>query len=1130
MAVLPAREIRAAFKYRLAWISSLAIWGLASLSGQSSFAASPAGDLYKHFQSPPAGDSLMPYWYWNSRITAEETRRQIRAMKEQGVFQAVVFPWDGMEQRYLSEDYWAQFGKALEIAKELGFTLNVADEYDWPSGHAWDIGLDQPELSRVLSEHPEYRMHRLEYTEHTLEGPLRWNGDARAYLTVAARLNGGAVDAETLRLIQSGWQVPEGKWLITIYERVPAVGGHNTRVDLLNPKAVDAYIALVYEEYARRFPQYLGTTLKLTLADHEGAYGVSIPYTPDLWRAFEQRHGYDVRAKLPLLVHQAADAGKVRQDFLDTISQLYVDSFTGKVADWCRRHNLRHATSLYEEQMYIQVGQAGDMFRHWRAGSAVEIDALLERARMPIDFKEAGSVAHFDNKPFLVENQGLQGHSTYFSLEKARLGTNMALLWGANRLIPYFAYDPNKVTWPPQWFMGQPFRPYFHNYARYVNRIQFMNGQGEHVAPVLLYYPLESAFANSEPLFTNVRHRDLLWSNSMDQTQNFYSALQLVLARAGQDFHIADAKYLSESKLRDRALQIGNERFRVLILPPMTRMDDKAAEAVAAFARAGGVVFAVGDQPAVLKDVPMRRIAVREHPPFMDRLNYMEQIEVPAGIQEDLRPLLAQVRQAQPPEIAVEGDCSHLFFSHRRMKDLDWYWMVNDSETERDVEMAFPLDGTYERWDAETGERRRIPTRDRRMTLHFGPWDAFFVVRGALASAAAPLLAEPSKTVLRIPDTGWKFTPDTPVLRVPYAERGGEEIWLAPERLSNPRWWLTGPFPYDDHKGFYTEYPPEKEFQPNTRYPGAYGDVAWQWRVSPDYIVNLRDELGLRSGQTLGVYYAYVNVYSPEERDGQLVVAFADSLAAWWNGKRILREHRHPKWLLMRDPWAQRPSIHIQKGWNSLLLKIGPSLMTQTMFMARIADRDGLTPRDLIYARDRSEPVDLHKAAEEYTVRIPPGAAASGSKQFLWTDIPEKPVEFPTATVPFRLQSWTDSALAFYSGSAAYETVFEVSAADAAKELWLDLGSVGVAAEVYVNQRKAGERVWRPYRVNVTGLVKPGVNSLKVVVANSDAGWQSQGGTIYPKGSWGLKYSTERDRLPTIRPNGLEGPVRLLTR
>ena len=51
---------------------------------------------------------------------------------------------------------------------------------------------------------------------------------------------------------------------------------------------------------------------------------------------------------------------------------------------------------------------------------------------------------------------------------------------------------------------------------------------------------------------------------------------------------------------------------------------------------------------------------------------------------------------------------------------------------------------------------------------------------------------------------------------------------------------------------------------------------------------------------------------------------------------------------------------------------------------------------------------------------------------------------------------------------------------------------------------------------------------LRIRVANSNAGWQSQGGTIYGKASWGLKYNTERDRLPTLRPNGLEGPVRLV--
>jgi hypothetical protein len=204
-------------------------------------------------------------------------------------------------------------------------------------------------------------------------------------------------------------------------------------VDLLNPAAVDTYLEMVYGEYARRFSKYFGNTLQLTLADHEGSYGSPIAYTPRLWDVFRQRHGYDLRAVLPLLVHDAAGdrrAQEVRRDYLDTISHLYVTAFTGKVAEWCRRHKLQHATSLYEEQLFIQAGQAGDMFRHWRAGSVVEIDSLLERSRMPLDFKEAVSVAHFDRKPLLVENQGLQGHSTFFSLEKARLGTNMSICGG----------------------------------------------------------------------------------------------------------------------------------------------------------------------------------------------------------------------------------------------------------------------------------------------------------------------------------------------------------------------------------------------------------------------------------------------------------------------------------------------------------------------------------------------------------------------------------------------------------------------------------------------------------------------------------------------------------------------------
>ena len=162
----------------------------------------------------------MPYWYWNGRITPAETRRQIQAMIDQGVYQAVVFPWDGMEVRYLSEDYWRQFGAALEIARQLHFTLNFADEFDWPSGHAWDFWLNKPELSRVLSNHPEFRMKRLKYTEKVVDGPssLGTSSPEIPFLLVAARIDpNGKLDADSSRIVTPDWRVPDGKWLITSY-------------------------------------------------------------------------------------------------------------------------------------------------------------------------------------------------------------------------------------------------------------------------------------------------------------------------------------------------------------------------------------------------------------------------------------------------------------------------------------------------------------------------------------------------------------------------------------------------------------------------------------------------------------------------------------------------------------------------------------------------------------------------------------------------------------------------------------------------------------------------------------------------------------------------------------------------
>ena len=97
--------------------------------------------------------------------------------------------------------------------------------------------------------------------------------------------------------------------------------------------------------------------------------------------------------------------------------------------------------------MYTTSGTAAP--RLWQSGSLVEIDALPDRSGMPVDCKEAVSVAHFHRQPLLIENQGLQSSMDLFSMD---LLHGYASLRAAKRLITCPKRSPfPRSTWraPP---------------------------------------------------------------------------------------------------------------------------------------------------------------------------------------------------------------------------------------------------------------------------------------------------------------------------------------------------------------------------------------------------------------------------------------------------------------------------------------------------------------------------------------------------------------------------------------------------------------------------------------------------------------------------------------------------------
>lgn len=84
------------------------------------------------------------------------------------------------------------------------------------------------------------------------------------------------------------------------------------------------------------------------------------------------------------------------------------------------------------------------------------------------------------------------------------------------------------------------------------------------------------------------------------------------------------------------------------------------------------------------------------------------------------------------------------------------------------------------------------------------------------------------------------------------------------------------------------------------------------------------------------------------------------------------------------------------------------------------------------------------------------------------------------------LGCWTRQGLDWYSGRVLYSREFDLPAEYARPDvrLSLELGQVNYCAEIWLNGKLVGTRVWPPYALDVTGHVTAGQNRLDVVVAN----------------------------------------------
>jgi hypothetical protein len=350
----------------------------------------------------------------------------------------------------------------------------------------------------------------------------------------------------------------------------------------------------------------------------------------------------------------------------------------------------------------------------------------------------------------------------------------------------------------------------------YVARLSAVLSQGQHRAPVALYYPIEQSWTTITPQAPRAFDGALWepWQLPQPQLpvhQADVSMIQLGLRLLENqlDFDMVDHTLLAAGRVAGGELHVGAEQFRAVLVPAVSVMDANALRQLLALAESGGVVVFVESLPEQIVggNGPAAWAAAREAlsalqwPGFVawgrGQLGFVPRqgklttdVAAPMSLTTQFAPLGVSaaarlLRQAITPDVQIEVEDERLLISqenrrgilretslrparsalkyHRRqLADGDLYFLVNESDEPLNTTVTLAASGRVEEWLPHTGERRPVPAQTSgahlRLALAFAPHQSRLLVVGATLPESAQA-ADLSQGVLRqtLADWAWNI-------------------------------------------------------------------------------------------------------------------------------------------------------------------------------------------------------------------------------------------------------------------------------------------------------------------------------------------------------------------------------------
>jgi hypothetical protein len=632
----------------------------------------------------------------------------------------------------------------------------------------------------------------------------------------------------------------------------------------------------------------------------------------------------------------------------------------------------------------------------------------------------------------------------------------------------YTLEGARKRDWPPSMFYQYPWWQHYGRFSEYMSRLSESLTGGRHVAKIAVVWPINAMFAEYLPQG---------YTPAQEAIESGLNAITDVLMRLHHDFDYLDEDVLVEAVIEDGRLRIGDEAYELVLVPPMTHMKLATIEALERFAAAGGRTLGVALRPGRalssdgLVDAAdrLRSLFERDDGAFVEGDAVELAADARAGGRRLRDSLDGAIRSLIDPDAVIEND--ELFSLHRRKDDRDLYFVTNPTSEEQNARVSLPGDVQPTLLDPTDGAERPVgpvSSEDGRTSfdLTLPPVGSTFVVVGA---PEVRRIVDSNVLLDRVTDAAASGTGTSEEGWIDVRVNG--HVARATARAGS----LPDPIVLDGPWGFEIgslnalvldrwEASPEREdaagASPDDADPEgwvALGHGAWSYQLAAEPTRAYPIPVWYRAGFDVDVVPTRL----------ELVIDGFDG-----SGHRIHLNGTEVTATPVRASFdAQMRSLdltpHVREGRNELAIRLlveGPT--------GGIVDRLKLMGPFSLTGSD----------SEGYRVAAPIDEASPSP--------------------------WTEQGHPFLSGTATYRRTFELPDGFAGHRVFLDVPTIDDVVEVSVNGRMAGVRLWDPYEIEVTDLLKPGTNEVAIAVTNTLAN---------------LLNGVDRS-------SGLSGPPRLLAR